>query len=128
MAKKKKVIKAEDKKVAKKQKAVEAVTEDKPQKVEDSPFDVIEKRFEELEKTVADLTKTGDMQTDAIKHLHHVIDAVAKTKEAEPRPVGKTKKEVTPVDERIKTLRSQIQYAHCDSHDALLTIANILSK
>ena len=93
--------------------------------VEESPFDVIEKRFEELEKAVADLTKTVDMQTDAMKHLHHVIDAVAKTKEAEPK---KEEKHVDPVDERIKTLRSQIQYAHCDSHDALLTIANILSK
>lgn len=106
----------------------------KEKKVKESPFDVIEKRFGELEKSVADLTKTVDMQTDAIKHLHHVIDAVAKSKEPAPK---NEEKDVDPVENQtgklknriqIDQLKREIQYADGDSQDALLTIANILDK
>ena len=97
----------------------------KEKKVKESPFDVIEKRFGELEKSVADLTKTVDMQTDAIKHLHHVIDAVAKSKEPEPVVIPT----VFGLSDAIKgKLKKQVEHANCDSQEVLRTIIEILSK
>ena len=93
--------------------------------VEESPFDVIEKRFEELEKSVAELVRTYDLQTDAMKHLHHALDAVAKAKEPEPRVIPT----VFGLSEDIKVrLKREVEYANCDSQNVLRTIIDILSQ
>jgi hypothetical protein len=103
---------------SKKKKAAEPV-------VEESPFDVIEKRFGDLEKAVADLTKTVDMQTDAIKHLHHVIDAVAKAKVPEAAVIPT----VFGLSDDVKArLKREVEYANCDSQDVIRTIIDILSQ